>query len=346
MRFFRLHHGQQQSLGIAAGIVAAVFFGSVFLTRLLLPGSAATTAGWEPSRIRQEGSAYSDAALLSGLRIPSDLPRKRLVAVMVENHEGARPFQMGLRDALMIWEFPVEGFISRFAAVFDADDLPKRIGPVRSLRPYYIDALQPFVATVIHAGGSPEAFEKANRGDIDAINLLANGKGERDETIPAPHNLFIRGSVIRHLSGLPVVWSPWPAFPVGGTVSGAPAARTVTLNFNNPAHDVTYHYDFLRASFIRSSGTVEDQGHPQNVLILEMPVTGVGEYGRLTIPVESKGRALLFRSGTVQEGTWAKNGLLKPFIFAAADGSPFIFAPGQIWATALPSFDRVTWLEE
>lgn len=346
MKRYLLSHIQVRSLGIAVGVVLAVFFASAFLVRLIVPGSSASRAGWEPVRHRQSGSSFSDATILSKLRIPSDVPRKRLLAVMIENHESARPHQEGLNDALMVWEFPVEGFISRFAVVFDADVLPDRIGPVRSLRPYFIDALQPFVSTVIYAGGSPEAFAKVDRGDITAINLLAHyGSAERDETIPAPHNLFIRRSKIIELPGASIAATPWPPYAIGESVT-APAALTVKLNFHNPDHDVVYRYSRLRDAYIRSSGPVEDQGHPRNVLVLEMPVTGIGEVGRLTIPVTSKGRAFLFSGGKVQEGLWRKKDLMSSFVFETKDGSPLLFAPGQTWVTSLPGLDRVKWTEE
>ena len=58
-----------------------------------------------------------------------------LVGVMIDNHEDAMPHQRGLEKALLIEEQFVEGFITRFAAVFDAADLPEQTGPIRSVRP-------------------------------------------------------------------------------------------------------------------------------------------------------------------------------------------------------------------
>ncbi|MFH1444835.1 MAG: DUF3048 domain-containing protein [Candidatus Peregrinibacteria bacterium] len=345
-RFLLNNRAQVRSLGIAVGMVLAVCVVSAFLVRLVLPGSSASTGGWQPHQ-RQTGSAIGgDATILSKLRIPSDIPRKRLLAVMIENHEGARPHQEGMNDALMVWEFPVEGFISRFAVTFDADNLPGRIGPVRSLRPYFIDALQPLVSTVIHAGASPEAYGKARNGDITAIDLLSHyGSAERDENIPEPHNLFIRRSAINKLPGASIIETPWPPYAIGDPI-GDPVALTVKLNFHNPDHDVVYRYSRLRDAYVRSSGPVEDQGHPRNVLVLEMPVTAIGEMGRLTIPVSGHGRALLFTGGTVQQGEWQKEDLLDSFVFKTDEGSVFLFAPGQTWVTVLPGFDRVKWLEE
>lgn len=123
-------------------------------------------------------------------------PRMKPIAVMIENHEDARPHQKGLEDALMIQEFLVEGFISRFVALFDAQALPSTIGPVRSLRPYFLDGIAPWVRTVFHAGGSPEALDRVKHsGEFYALNLLYfdDEHGSlRDENVAPPHNLFLK----------------------------------------------------------------------------------------------------------------------------------------------------------
>src|SRR3989339_106732 len=140
----------------------------------------------------------------------------------------------------------------------------------------------------------------------------------------------------------PIGATPWPPYAIGNSVH-APGAVTVQLNFHNPVHDIVYHYSRIGDAYARSNGSVEDQAHPRNVLVLEMPVTGIGEMGRLTIPVDGHGGALLFTGGRVQEGVWRKKDLLSPFAFETEDGSPFLFQPGQTWVTVLPSFDRVKW---
>ena len=55
----------------------------------------------------------------------------RLV-VKIDNYPAARP-QTGLNDADIVFEEPVEGGITRFAAVFQCQS-PPLIGPIRSAR--------------------------------------------------------------------------------------------------------------------------------------------------------------------------------------------------------------------
>jgi hypothetical protein len=59
----------------------------------------------------------------------------QVVAVMVDNHVDARA-QLGLIDASVVYEAPVEGNITRFMALYDAGDTIEEIGPVRSARAY------------------------------------------------------------------------------------------------------------------------------------------------------------------------------------------------------------------
>lgn len=70
--------------------------------------------------------------------------------------DGARP-QVGLREAGVVFEAIAETGITRFAAVFQ-NPTSGIIGPIRSLRPYYLDWDTPFDCTVVHAGGSAEAL--------------------------------------------------------------------------------------------------------------------------------------------------------------------------------------------
>ncbi|MDD5751758.1 MAG: DUF3048 domain-containing protein [Candidatus Peribacteraceae bacterium] len=334
-------------LSIAISIIA----GAVLLAALLVIGldvGGFTKTGPVRTASRARRQAEQDlpdigSRMLSGLKLVPNWHRKELVAVMVENHETARPFQEGVDQALLVAEFPVEGLISRFALVFDRDDLPKRIGPVRSLRPYFIDALQPMAGAVIHAGGSPEAFARVEKGDIHAANLLFYyDDAERDDAVPEPHNLFVQSDKIEKLIPEDLPRVAWPPYAIGTPSTGS-AALLVELNFYNYYHNVTYTYHRLSDSYIRSSGDVAEQGSPRNVLILETPITDIGEHGRLTIPLEGEGPVALFHSGKVQIGTWSKQGLYEPFVFQTDDGRPFLFDPGQTWMTAVPDMGRLKW---
>ena len=64
----------------------------------------------------QEGGVADALSRLSLL--PFGKRQRNLMSVIIENHESARPYHQGLEKALVIQEYPVEGFITRFLATF------------------------------------------------------------------------------------------------------------------------------------------------------------------------------------------------------------------------------------
>lgn len=76
--------------------------------------------------------------------------------------DGARP-QAGLTQAGVIFEAIAEAGITRFAAIYQ-DPTSAIIGPIRSLRIYYLDWDTPFDCTIVHAGGSGDALSAVASG--------------------------------------------------------------------------------------------------------------------------------------------------------------------------------------
>lgn len=114
-----------------------------------------------------EIAAYSP---LTGLELDNpSLATAPSFCVQIPNGlDGARP-QVGLSDAGVIFEAIAEAGITRFAAIFQ-NPTSSVIGPIRSLRIYYLNWDVPFDCTVVHAGGAE-----------NALRALASG-GYRDLT--------------------------------------------------------------------------------------------------------------------------------------------------------------------
>ncbi|MBI3332367.1 DUF3048 domain-containing protein [Candidatus Peregrinibacteria bacterium] len=303
--------------------------------------------GPEPAHTPLPGiQAENPGGFLSRLSlIPSAWRKRSLVSVIIENHERARPYHQGLEDALMIFEMPVEGFITRFNVLYDLKKLPKLIGPVRSLRPYFLDAFLPWGPPQIHAGGSPEAFARVQEiGIVFAVNGLAHDKEfMRDDGIAAPHNLFIDDKGLESLlTNATAKTLRWPPYHVGAAPSGSGALK-ISINLLNITNNISYAYDFFTQSYERTNGFTVSRAQPKNVLLLEIPVTNIGSFGRLEISVTGEGKALLFRSGTVQHGRWKKRSTDQWFTFEDKHGQPLVFAQGLTWITAQPTLERVKW---
>lgn len=81
---------------------------------------------------------------------------------MPNGTDGARP-QAGLNQAGVVFEAIAEAGITRFAAIYQ-NPSSTIIGPVRSLRIYYLQWDTPFDCTIVHAGGSGDALAAVSSG--------------------------------------------------------------------------------------------------------------------------------------------------------------------------------------
>ncbi len=102
---------------------------------------------------------------LTGLEIANEsLNTSPTFCVQVPNGstDGARP-QVGLSHAAVVFEAIAEAGITRFAAIYQNPDTGI-IGPIRSLRPYYLEWDTPFDCTIVHDGGSNEALVAIQQG--------------------------------------------------------------------------------------------------------------------------------------------------------------------------------------
>lgn len=117
--------------------------------------------------------------------------------VMVENSPSARP-QSGLSQADIIYETSAEGGIPRFMALFHSQS-PSIIGPVRSVRPYYITLSRENSLPFAHCGGSLDALNEIKQDNsIMSINEISKEHYFwRDSTRKAPHNLYTSSEKIR-----------------------------------------------------------------------------------------------------------------------------------------------------
>ncbi|OGJ70711.1 hypothetical protein A3G69_00145 [Candidatus Peribacteria bacterium RIFCSPLOWO2_12_FULL_53_10] len=330
-----------------ASVLLLSLIGAVFA--LLGDAEHASNAVHIPSPTPASFSLAPPEFLLRLSLFPDQQKKRNLIGVMVENHETARLYQAGLEDALFIEEFHVEGMISRFLAVFDAKDLPLMVGPVRSLRPYFVDASQPWVAVIVHAGGSPEAFEHAVAlPNLTTVNVLQFDDEEhtlRRDDVPAPHNLFLTKESLEAFvspEGVAPLKTLWPPYPTGGPQPGGSGATLIRIDYFSAYHNVEYRL-LQDGAYLRINGGMKSALQPRNVLILEMPITEIGELGRLTIPVKGEGNLLLFRSGSMYRGRWHKKSVEDSWEFFGPYGESLRFAGGATWMTSVPDLGRVEW---
>ena len=206
--------------------------------------------------------------------------------------DGARP-QAGLTQAGVVFEAIAERGITRFAAVFQNANT-SAIGPIRSLRPYYLEWDTPFDCTVVHAGGSEEALGKLASGDYR--NLDENLTYMWRENAPDRYwnNLFTSSSLLKDFTqAINYTESEIKAFDrltpaeaeaarteitvtddcadtecTDESENAKPAVSDFEIDFGRLAsYNTLYHYDAERNVYLRSYET----GEPH--LVVECPNT-------------------------------------------------------------------------
>lgn len=115
---------------------------------------------------------------------------------IIENSKEARP-QSGLDKADIVYETMAEGGIPRTIALFQKNS-PKKIGPIRSARSYFLDISREYNLPFAHCGASDEADNIIKENNLMSLNeFFYTGFYWREKDRKAPHNLYTSADKIR-----------------------------------------------------------------------------------------------------------------------------------------------------
>ncbi len=285
-------------------------------------------------------------SLLTGEEVASEAAvTAPTTAIMIENSPDARP-QSGLKGAGVVYEAIAEGGITRFLAIYQ-NNKPDLIGPVRSLRMYYVDWLAPYNASVAHVGGSHRALQEVRNGSYRDIDQFFNaGSYWRASDRYAPHNVYTSFDNLDALNKAKgYKQSKFTSFPrTDGKPAAEPTARTVTINFSSPSYNTVYTYDKKNNRYLRSLGGAphndRESGRlaPSVVLALRVNMRSVFEDGyREQIDTTGSGSAVLFQNGVAKEVTWHKKSRSAPLLITDKAGKDIPLIRGQTWIAAVPN---------
>ncbi len=283
---------------------------------------------------------------LTGEKVADEAATKMAVtAIMIENSPDARP-QSGIQEAGVVFEAVAEGGITRFLTLHQQDK-PGIIGPVRSLRMYYVDWLAPFNASVAHVGGSKASLDEIRSGKYRDIDQFFNGASYwRARDRYAPHNVYTNSEKLDALNRAKGYnESAFTGFPrIDGKPANTPNATQVTINISSPLYNTSYTYDAASNKYHRFLGgaphTDREKGQitPSVVIALKVNMVRVFEDGyRESIATIGSGQAVVFQNGTAQDVTWHKPSREAQLSFTDAEGKPVALARGQTWISAVPN---------
>src|SRR5438445_1028910 len=247
---------------IAIGIVFVLVFGLVPMqpastvsppdSTADLRDSGALEAGREEAN-RAEGGRVETARVqlvddpVTGEPEPEDRAARRPLAIVIENHPNARP-QWGLSLASRVYEAITEGGITRYLAIFGANDAD-RVGPIRSARTQFLNYVMELNAAFAHVGGSANALDMIEALRIRDINQFQHSpqyRRIRAQGLAFEHTVFastrsLRGLIDRRGWGAPVSIDH-PAWKSDAPPGLRPPSQTVTVDFSTPAYRVAWVY--------------------------------------------------------------------------------------------------------
>lgn len=276
--------------------------------------------------------------------------KTRPMMFMVENQAKARP-QDGLHLADVVYEILAEGEITRFIAIYQSHEA-EVIGPVRSIRPYFVQLGYGLDALVVHAGWSQEAMNIIVAKKVAHFDEVY-GDGAyywRDKSRKAPHNLYSSTELIRkgalkkkfreEWKGPSLTFYPDKEMPV---ITGQPAA-SITIPYIQ-GYTVGYEYDAVNnrynrmmAGELHKDKTTGTQITAENIIVCFSKHRILDKAGRRDVDVMGPGKGYIIQRGQLRNMTWeSKDGIIRSFI----DGLEVELLPGQTWVHVVPLDSKV-----
>lgn len=290
---------------------------------------------------------------LTGVEVPDEATTKRPVtAIMIENSPDARP-QSGLKEAGVVFEAVAEGGITRFVAMYQ-ESQPTLIGPVRSLRPYYVEWAAAFDPAVAHVGGSYNSLQMIRSGNygVDLDQFFNGGSYWRANDRYAPHNVYTNFENLNALEQQKnKTSSSFTGFPrTDGVKSETPTAPHVDMAVSTGTFAVSYDFDPATNTYVRKQGgephmdREKGQIQPSVAIAIKVNMTlGFEDGYREQIPTSGTGECFIFQNGTYTHGGWKKADAKSQIEFIGDDGKPVALNRGQTWITAVPQGNNVSW---
>lgn len=259
---------------------------------------------------------------------------------MIENSTSSRP-QSGLSYADIIYETSAEGGIPRFIALFHTNK-PSEIGPIRSVRPYFIDIAKEFNLPFVHCGGSEDALKIIEKDkNLVSINEISNGSYFwRDKTRKAPHNLYTSFENIQKYfnnKSLKITNSPFSAFDENFYNNDKlKTINKINIVINNN-YSTSYNYrNGYYYKFMDSKEAIDKSNNKQlsfsNVIIQKTDIKLSTDKLHLDIRLSGEGDGFLLSKGKIINIHWKKTSDGSHTAICDSSNNPIPLSPGKtIW---------------
>lgn len=273
---------------------------------------------------------------LTGLEL-DEQPERPVLTVKMDNSSSSAP-QVGLSGADLVVEELVEGGITRLAVSYYSE-IPRNVGPVRSMRATDIGIVKPLDAVLVTSGGAAQTADRIGEAGIKVINERGVGF-YRESSRSAPYNLFNRLTEVADKAKPGDPPKPYLPFDGDGDLPGGKPASGLTARFS-AGHATTFAFEKGVWVNTNSNAADGDRFEPETVLVLRVQVKDAGytDPSGATVPetvFTGEGAAQIFHDGEVVNGRWTKDGLDAP-IALQVGGEEVTLPVGQVWIELVPA---------
>ena len=279
----------------------------------------------------------------------------RPIAVMINNHKTAQPYQTGLNDAYLVYEIVVEGGITRMMAVFKDKDT-STIGTVRSSRHYFLDYAQENDAIYTHFGWSEKAQQDINDLNIDNVNGLVDSGFWRDQElrnngVPLEHTAYTNIENILKVAdkrGYETTSTKDTLLNYSvdeidlSTMEGAIKADNVFIEYSSYQKN-TFKYDSINKVYNKYSGdtlrkdyVTGEAFNAKNIITYQVNNYSMDSYGRQEIENIGSGEGYFISNGYAVPITWEKKSPSSQTVYKFLDGKEITVNDGITYIQIQP----------
>ena len=282
-----------------------------------------------------------------------EITDNRPLAIMINNTSKAVP-QCGISKADLMYEIIAEGSVTRFMAFFyDLSDVDV-LGPVRSVRPYFVRMAQNYGAFLSSAGGSDEAIDLIKSMGYDYLNGIA-GAGNafyrdqwRRENRGFEHSLMTTGEKLMKAAEKAGIKTTMEDRDYGFHFTAEPMtagedASELTIWFYKNGKKTTMRYDAETGLYAMSQhGAASVDGNDdspitfRNVVVLEANTKVKDKKGHLEVQTTGTGTGYYARDGKLVEIKWSRESNSADFVYTDAQGNPISFGVGKTYIAIVP----------
>lgn len=299
----------------------------------------------EPQVIKEENK----------LKIFDENSNSRPYAIIINNYPGAMKVQTGLNDAYMIYEFPIEGGMSRSMALFK-DKKTKQVGTVRSARQYHPYFALEHDAIFVHWGTNHPAADVISEIKINNVDANNNGKSffrDNPEKLATEHtgytSLVKLADFAKNTKKYKMTTNVKPPLKYSydeidlSTQADAIKASTIELNYSN-SYKLKYTYNEETKRYERSYNGKEHKDYytkekfdTKNLIIAYVKIGSVSEYkdaagtNYLDMTVTGSGKGYYITNGYAREITWNKDSKKSQTVYKYKDGTEININDGNTY---------------